>query len=212
MPAAVAAAGPFAVVPEGASPAAPSPIRVKAPRFVPGEDILERLCVQNPFANGGHLLLRREAVRRAGPFLAHLRYAEDWEYWIRLALQGPWTVAPGPEPVLFLRERAGSAYRRMARDPASFGPAMDAVFANPALRERLGPGRCAVLRRRAEAENDWILGREMIRHGDHPAGLRRLRASVAAGPSARRALLLAAAHALPLLPPGLRGPFAPYPA
>lgn len=207
-PAAVGAAGPFAFVAEDAVPGDP-PLRVKALRFAPG-DILERLCVENLFANGGHVLLRREAVRRAGPFLSHLRYAEDWEYWIRLALQGPFAVAPGAAPVLYVRQRAGSAYHRMARDPASFAPAMAAIFGNPDLVERLGPARCARLRRRAEAENGWILGRELIRHGDRAAGLRRLRASFAAAPSPKRALLLAAAHALPLLPYRLRGPFEPY--
>ncbi len=168
-PAAVAAAGPHAVVAEEASPANPGPLRVRPPRFAPG-DILERLCVENLFANGGHLLLRREAVRRAGGFLPHLRYAKDWEYWIRLAPPGPFAVAPGPAPVLFLRERQGSAYRRMARDPAAFAPAMAAIFGNPALQDRLGAARCAALRRRAEAENDWIIGCERLRHGDRAGG------------------------------------------
>jgi Glycosyl transferase family 2 len=210
VPAAVGAAGAFAFVAEEAALGDP-PIRVKAPRFAPG-DILERLCVQNPFANGGHVLLRREAAHRAGPFLRQLRYGEDWEYWVRLALQGPFAAAPGMEPVLFVRERRGSAYHRMARDPAAFAPAMAAIFGNPALVERLGQARCAALRRRAEAENDWIVGRERIRHGERAAGLRRLRASVRAAPSAKRLALLAAAHALPLLPSGLRGPFAAYTA
>ena len=209
-PAAVGAAGPFAFVAERAGPG-DAPIRVKIPRFGAG-DILERLCVENLFANGGHVLLRREAVCRAGGFLDHLRFGEDWEYWVRLALQGPFTVAPGRDPVLFLRQRAGSAYHRMARDPAAFAPVMDAIFGSPALAERLGPARCAWLRRRAEAENAWILGRELIRHGQRAEGLARLRASVAAAPSLKRALLLAAALASPLLPDGLRGPFARYAA
>lgn len=210
MPAAVGAAGPAAFMAEEAGPGDP-PLRTRHPRFAPGEDILEGLCVRNPFANGGQVLLRREAVRRAGPFLRHLRYGEDWEYWVRLALQGPFTVAPEPDPVLFVRERRGSAYRRMARDPASFAPAMAAIFGNPALRERLGPARHEALRRRSEAEQDWIIGRERIRHGERGPGLARLRASVRAAPSARRVALLAAAHALPLLPGRLRGPFAAYP-
>ena len=80
-----------------------------------------------------------------------------------------------------------------------------------ALAERLGPARVEALRRRSEAEKSWILGRELIRHGERRAGLRRLRASVAAAPSPKRALLLAAAHALPVLPRPLHGPFAAYP-
>jgi hypothetical protein len=100
----------------------------------------------------------------------------------------------------------------MARDPAAFGPAMGAIFGNPALAERLGADRVEALRHRAEAENAWIAGRELIRHGQRGPGLERLRASVAAAPSPKRVLLLAAAHALPLLPQRLHGPFSAYPA
>jgi len=209
MPGAVGAYGPFTFMPEDAKPG-DAPPRLKLGPY-PSGDILERLLVQNLFANGGHVLLRREAVRRAGPFLSHLRYGEDWEYWIRLALQGPFLLAPGLEPVLYVRQRRGSAYHRMAHDPKAFIPVMDAIYSNPLLLERFPPARLAALRRRAEAENAWIVGRELIRHGEREAGLRRLRASVAAAPSPKRALLLAAAHALPVLPRPLRGPFTPYP-
>ena len=209
-PDAVGAYGAYAFVAEDAAPGDP-PLRRKSGPF-PAGDILERLVVQNLFANGGHLLVRREAVDRAGPFLSHVRYGEDWEYWIRLALQGPFAVVPGAEPLLFVRQRTGSAYNRMARDPAAFRPAMDAIFGNPALRERLGAERAEALHRRAEAENAWIAGRELIRHGQRGPGLEKLRASVAAAPSPKRVLLLAAAHALPVLPRRLHGPFSAYPA
>lgn len=209
MPGAVGAYGPFTFMPEDAQPG-DAPPRLKLGPY-PSGDILERLLVQNLFANGGHVLLRREAVQRAGPFLTHLRYGEDWEYWIRLALQGPFLLTPGLEPLLYVRQRRGSAYHRMAHDPGAFVPVMDAIYGNPLLTERLSATRLATLRRRAEAENAWIIGRELIRHGQREAGLQRLRASVAAAPSPKRALLLAAAHALPMLPRPLRGPFTPYP-
>ncbi|WP_135466555.1 glycosyltransferase family 2 protein [Crenalkalicoccus roseus] len=203
-PAAVGAAGPFAFVAEDATPEAALWTHGGSP---PEGDCLERLCIGNRFANGGHVLLRREAVRLAGPPLAHLRFGADWEYWVRLALLGPYAAAPGPDPVLFVRRRPGRACERLARDPSALAPAIAAIFGNPLLVERLGPERCAALRRRAEAEAAWILGRELIRQGARGAGLRRLRASVAAAPSPKRALLLAAAHLLPLLPTGLRSPF-----
>lgn len=208
-PEAVGAHGGYAVMAETAAPG-DAPLRLKPGPF-PAGDLLERLLIQNLFVNGGHLLLRREALLRAGPFLAHLRYGEDWEYWIRLAMQGPFVGVEGAAPLLYVRERQGSAYRRMAFDATAFAPAMAAIYGNAALAERLGAGPLERMRRRAEAENAWIMGRELIRHGDRAAGLERLRASVAAAPSPKRALLLAAAHAMPLLPRPLHGPFAAYP-
>ncbi len=209
-PAAVAAYGAFAAVAEAARPG-DAPLRLKAGPFPEG-DILERLLIENLLANGGHLLARREAFERAGGFDAGIRYGEDWECWIRLALLGPFAAVPGAAPLLFVRERRGSAYRRMARDASAFAPAMRAIWENPALATRLGGERLAALRRRAEAENAWIVGRELIRHGRHAEGLERLRHAVAAAPGAKRAALLAAAHLRPVLPQRLHGPFARYPA
>ena len=52
--------------------------------FLPASgDLLERLLVRNLFVNGGHVLVRRDAVQ---PFRADLCYGEDWEFWVRLAL------------------------------------------------------------------------------------------------------------------------------
>jgi hypothetical protein len=113
--------------------------------------------------------------------------------------------------LLFVRERAGSAYRRMARDPGAFAPAMATIWGNRDLAARLGP-RLRLLRARAEAENGWVVGRELIRHGDLARGRSLLRRAFLAAPGPRRAALLAAAHLLPWMPPRLHGPFTRYPA
>ena len=208
-PAAVVAYGGFASMADEARPG-DLPLRLKTGPF-PDGDILERLLVENLMANGGHMLIRREAFDRAGGFRPDIRYGEDWECWIRLALLGPFAAVPDRAPLLHVRERQGSAYRRMARDAAAFGPAMRAIWENPALLARLGPERLAAVRRIADAENEWVVGRELIRHGRHEEGLRRLRGAVAAAPRPKRAAMLAAAHLLPLLPERLHGPFARYP-
>jgi Glycosyl transferase family 2 len=176
----------------------------------PSGDILERLLVRNLFANGGHLLLRRAAVRKSGDFLPGLAYGEDWEFCIRIALLGPFVAIRGAAPVLFVRQHPGGAYQRLACDPAAFVPCMDAIFDNPALLSRFGAHRLAAIRRGTEAENNWIIGRELIRHGRQAEGRAWLRCSVCAAPTPKRAVLLAVAHALPLLPAALRGPFRPY--
>ncbi len=208
-PRAVAAYGPWATMAETARPGA-APLRIKVGPF-PAGDILDRLLVRNLLVNGGHALIRRAAFETAGGFDPRLRYGEDWECWVRLALRGPFQPVADRAPLLFVRERAGSAYRRMARDAASFAPAMAAIWGNPALAARLGP-QLPSLRARAEAENGWVAGKELIRHGDAAGGRTILRQAFLAAPGPRRAALLAAAHLLPLLPPRLHGPFTRYPA
>jgi Glycosyl transferase family 2 len=197
-PESVAASGTYAFVDTGV---------VRSP---PSGDILRRLLVRNLLANGGHLLLRAEVVRNAGGFVPGIAYGEDWEFWIRIAQQGPFAATPGRAPVLFVRQHPGSACHRLAFDAAAYAPCMEAIFCNPALVSRFGPARLAALRRQAEAENRWIIGRELIRHGKGAEGRAWLRRSVRATPTPKRAALLAAAHVLPLLPPCLRGPFRSY--
>jgi glycosyltransferase involved in cell wall biosynthesis len=193
---AVAAAGPYATTG-----------RTRRP---PSGEVLSPLLRRNCFANCGQVLIRRAAALQAGPFQPALAYGEDWDYLIRLALLGRFAAAPGRAPVLHVRVRAGGACHRLAADPAAFHACLDAIFANPALLSRFGLMELALLRRNAEAESQWIIGRELIRHGSRRLGCQWLRRSVRALPGPRRVSLLAAAHALPLLPAPLRGPFVPY--
>ena len=151
-------------------------------------DILPRLLVRNLLANGGHVLIRAEAV--GAGFRTDLAYGEDWEFWARLALQGLFAAVDGA-PVLYVRQHDGGAYRRLASDPASFAPCMQAIFGNPALIARFGADRLAAIRRRTEAENAWVVGRELIRHGQPREGRAWLRRSLRAAPSIKRAALLA---------------------
>ena len=176
----------------------------------PNGDILPCLLVRNLFANCGQLLLRADAVRAAGGFLPGIAYGEDWEFCIRIALQGSFASVTGKHPVLVVRRHAEGAYRRLAQRPDAFAPCMNAVFSNPALLARFGVDGLAEMRQRTDAENTWIIGREQVRHGDRAGGLGLLRRSVRAHPSMRRAMLLAAAHLLHLLPTSCRGPLRPY--
>lgn len=161
-------------------------------------DVVERLLGRNLFANGGHLLIRREAVARAGWFREDIVYGEDWEYWVRLALLGPFGAAPGRAPVLYVRRRDAGAYQRMAADPASFRPCVEAAFTGAGLLARFGAERCAALRARTEAENAWIIGGQMIRRGRGAEGRSWLRSSFRRKPGVRRGALLGLAHAAAL--------------
>ena len=209
IPGAMAAYGAYAFVSENAAVVT----EIRSGPF-PAGDLLEILLERNLFANGGHVLIRRAAVAAAGGFRAGIAYGEDWEYWTRIALIGPFAVVPGAEPLLLVRQRADGAYLRMAKDARMFNPCMAAMFGNPALIARFGQPKLDRICRRTEAENAWIVGRERIRHGRSRDGLAQLRRSVIAKPGPKRLGLLALAHLLALLPEklsaGLRGPFRRY--
>lgn len=216
-PWAVAAAGACAIIEVSAPTIASSPPLLsmhagRTPGLRPGRgDLLEALLVQNRFANGGHLLIRREAIREAGHFRDDLSYGEDWEYWTRVALQGEFEATWDNTAVLLVRRHSDGAYLRRARDPASFDACIAAIYGNPALVARFGSIRLARLRQRAEAENAWIIGRELMRHGEISDGISWMRRSVMAAPAIRRVALLGAAMACGSLPAQWRGPLRPYP-
>ena len=192
-PSAVAAAGACGFVPEHAQPG----VRARKIKRPPAGELLAPLLERNLFANGGQLLIRRAAIERAGMFRPDLSFAEDWEYWTRLAALGPIAAAPGP-PVLFVRERAGGAYRRQASDADAFVACIEAIFENPTLLARLGRRGALRALRRAKAETLWIAGRASLCDGRHKSGLSAMRRSALAKPSLKRLLLLAGAHTRPL--------------
>jgi glycosyltransferase involved in cell wall biosynthesis len=196
-PAAVAAAGCYARI---GTDGARRPVRVRATG-----DVLRRLMVRNLFANGGHLLIRRHAIQAAGSFDPSLSYGEDWHYWIRIAASGPFVAARDTGPLLNVRERPGSACHAMAHQPDRFRLCLDAIHRDGLVQARLAPAERVELRRRAEAENAWVIGRELIRHGEPSAGRKWLLRSLREAPGAKRLGLLALSWTQ-------AGPFRPYAA
>ncbi len=181
-PWAVAACGRYARVgADGTTRLSPAP---------PHGCLLEPLLTRNLFANGGHLLIRQEAVAATGDFRNNLSYGEDWEYWARLALHGNFAAVRSRAPILFVRERPGSACLVHATDPVAYTPAIEAIHGNPAIARRLDNRRLACLRSRATAETEWAVGRELIRHGHHQDGQRWLGRSLRRAPSLKRAALI----------------------
>ena len=165
--------------------------------------MLERLLTRNLFANGGHLLIRREAIEAAGDFRTDLVYGEDWEYWTRLAAQGEFVSVPSRSPLLFVRERLAGAYLSRATDPCAYRPALECDLRQPWPRRALGDGRLEALGQRAEAEMAWTIGRELVRHGRQREGLRWLGRSFRRAPGLNRLMLMGLSR--------LRlGPFRPY--
>ena len=208
VPRAVAAYGAYGFVTENAHPGGRA-FEIKSDGLPEG-DIFAALVEKNLFANGGHVLIRRTALDQMTGFRTDLQFGEDWEFWVRLAMRGAFALVAGRTPLLFVRRRPSSAYLQMAMRPEAFEPCVEAIFDNPAMLARLGTGRRYALRTAAVAENSWIVGRELIRHGRDFEGRVMLRQSVAAKPSARRLALLAMSYLLDLFPTDWQGPFRPY--
>ena len=105
------------------------------------------------------------------------------------------------EPVLFVRDRPDGACCRGAVRPESFVACMAAIFDAPWFEVAVqcgGTGRPEAAR---QSETDWVVGCELIRHGN--AARAASRRAVAAAPSVKRLALLTAA----CLPMSRVGPF-----
>jgi glycosyltransferase involved in cell wall biosynthesis len=194
-PEAVAAAGACGFVAAEDGPGA-WPRRLLYP---PSGDIVEPLLERNLFANCGQVLIRAGALRQAGGlFRPDLTYGEDWEFLVRLALQGPVANLPRSEsPVLFVRRRRSGACLSQAAELPSFAPCMEAIFTNPALIARFPANRLKAIRARAEVEKTWIIGRALLAQGRRREAGTMLRHALRQRPSARRVVLALAATLLP---------------
>ncbi len=198
-PAAVAASGPYIRVTEAGQP-------FGSVKWPPAGDLSKKILIRNLFINGGHLLIRGTSLTRAGLFRTDLTYGEDWEYWTRLAQFGPFAAVGTATPLLFARERHNGAYLTHAAEPQSFEPCMNAIFTSSVLHERWSPEAIQRLRKGASAENDWIVGRELIRHGRTTEGRAFLCRSLRVAPNLKRLIMLGAAR----FPAARIGPFRRY--
>ena len=129
---AVAAVGGHSKIDEIGRPIVGEDCSARPPFPGPFPALLER----NIIVNGGSIAIRTETARAVGGFDPELRIGEDWEFWVRLALQGEF-VAMGQEATLLYRQRRQSAMTR-ERGPIfrlqSGG--IDRIFANSELRDR----------------------------------------------------------------------------
>ena len=117
----------------------------------PGERAFGELILANELTTST-VVVRRDAHRAAGPFVAVGPSSSDWDMWLRLALRGD--VAYGATPVARYRQHAASISRAAVASGARL--------------------RCdaRVVRR--------VLRCERVRIADHPSIARRARAALAA--------------------------------
>lgn len=125
----------------------------------PSGDVLADIVRENFFANGGHVLIRREQAVAAGGFDAGLRLSEDWEFWCRLALRGEFAFIGRVPEVFYLRMRRGSSSRNLAADWSNHQPTIDKVLGNAELQGRFEPAAWRELTNQVMASHLWEAGR-----------------------------------------------------
>jgi glycosyltransferase involved in cell wall biosynthesis len=75
------------------------------PIFFAG-NVCAELLVRDFIVSGSNCLIRRQAIESVGEFDPSIPGADDWDYWIRLALHWPFVVVPKLQ--IFYRQSLGS--------------------------------------------------------------------------------------------------------
>lgn len=132
-------------------------------KMFPARDTLHHLIAKN-FIVCGAICIRTEAARSVRGFNAALKLGEDWEFWCRLAVLGDFMAMPN-DIVLLYRQRFSSANYRLRKSLRPNFEAIDAVFSNPAIRQRFSPAQLKRKRRLAEIDAFWAGARnEYVRN------------------------------------------------
>lgn len=118
------------------------------PGKLPEGDVVEALLAKNFIVNGGALLIDAAAFARTGGYPEGLRYGEDWEFWCRLALDGPIIAVQDAATLLYRQRARGANYRAREGLLATDVPALDRIARNAAFQQRFGARLSGLLRRR----------------------------------------------------------------
>jgi len=112
-------------------------------------DFLERVAVSIPFQCPA-VVVRRSTYEQVGFFRDDLRYALDWEMWVRIACRFPFWCEP--TVLAAFREHGGSTSARLKAAAMTIQDSIRAVeIMHSYLSERLGPESAERLRRLALA-------------------------------------------------------------
>lgn len=160
----------------------------------PSGDILAQVIEQNIFANGGHVLLRRDVALAIGGFDRRLSLSEDWEFLCRAASRGDFIFVGQVPEVLYLRLRAGSLSRNTARSWDRSLPAIHAVLDNEEFRRRFSRRRWTTLCRRVRASHLWEFGRVNFCERRYDVARSYMWRSILTAPTVKRAAMLALSY------------------
>lgn len=129
---------------------------------LPAGDTLRHLVCRNFVVNGGAICIRTDEAQRVGGYDPTLAFAEDWEFWCRLAARGDFLPLPDLVAMKY-RVRACGANSSLAGSPLRPNlSAVQRIFAAPALQARFDRRELARLRRRAESHVHWAAARSEL--------------------------------------------------
>jgi glycosyltransferase involved in cell wall biosynthesis len=132
-------------------------------KMLPSGDTLRNLIAKN-FISGA-ICIRTEAARAVRGFNPMLELGEDWEFWCRLAMLGDFAAMPN-HIILMYRQRFTSASFRLRKSPIRPDrTAIDAIYANPAIRSRFSAAELKRRRRLAEIDSFWAGARNQYVQG-----------------------------------------------
>jgi glycosyltransferase involved in cell wall biosynthesis len=147
---------------DGAPCSGSAPSRLKK---LPTKDTLRYLLCGNLIVNGGALCIRTAAARDVGAYDTTLSFAEDWEFWCRLAALGDFVALQDFVAVQY-RVRATGANTAMAGSP--FRPnlqALDRIYNAPAVNERFDASELRRFRSLARSNLHWAAARNALAEG-----------------------------------------------
>jgi glycosyltransferase involved in cell wall biosynthesis len=123
-------------------------------KMFPADDTLRHLVTKN-FIVCGAICIRTDAARAVLGFNPTLKWGEDWEFWCRLAVLADFAAMPN-DVVLLYRQHTSSANFRWRNSPLQPDfMAIDAVYSNPAIRQRISPSELKRKRRLAQIDAFW---------------------------------------------------------
>jgi len=146
--------------------------RVRTPDFSYEDMVAELICHPGPGA-----FFRRSAYEKSGDWQAQYRQYGDFDFWLRLALQGPFVRIP--EVLASFRVHPGSQSFTAPSAAAAQEPVrvIDAYFAHAAL-----PARIRALQPRAASAAHLHSARLHARAGEFRPALRAARRAIALHP------------------------------
>lgn len=168
--------------------------RLLGKRQKPTGDILEALLGGNFIVNGGIMLVRRDVFMRLGGFDQRFAYAEDWLAWCRLAAEGSIHYVPG----LYVMDYRVHTSSVMMKKPLTLDdclPAVDAVFADPVIVQKVEAEQLRRLRAKAIAHMEAYCAAQAIRAKRYGVALKALMKTALSNPKHLPRMMLMSAAA-----------------